>query len=298
MIDINNLSDDWIKEKVCSTASLSMRYELFATPKPGLVDGDNSGAHDDMTFEMFMASISSISYYFPEVVDVALNYDDELENALKYLKPIGLKMEEAMFSSTQNINTHRGMIFLLGVLIFIISYMLKNRLVGKKIYDTVKELSRKVGSGVNKPFFSSSNSTTHGQKVYEKYRVKGMRGEIEEGIPTVMDYGLPYLENITLTKENHSKVFINTLLSLMVHVDDTTILWRHDLDVLSWTKSYAYNCYYLGGCFTERGMNFIRKFDDDCKMKKVSPGGSADLLAATIFIYHWKCILQNEPILK
>jgi holo-ACP synthase / triphosphoribosyl-dephospho-CoA synthase len=82
------------------------------------------------------------------------------------------------------------------------------------------------------------------------------------------------------TLNNNS--LIVTLLSIMSHLDDTNILYRSNLETLNLLKD---QCNSLLKNFS---LEKYRELIDFCNSKKISPGGSADLLSITIFIYFMK----------
>ena len=111
----------------------SMLVEVSVTPKPGLVDRNNSGAHKDMDFFTFMKSAASLARSFEEFSEAGFesgikflkfnftnkniknSADEVLQNLFPVIRKIGIKAEKKMFKATNGINTHKGEIFSLGV---------------------------------------------------------------------------------------------------------------------------------------------------------------------------------------
>lgn len=111
----------WIrqKNKIATFAVEGMLYEVTATPKPGLVDRANNGAHYDMDYFTFMSSAAALYMAFDEMIKEGARSGEQQEDIRKLLAPlreIGKRAENRMFAFTDGVNTHKGMIFSLGIL--------------------------------------------------------------------------------------------------------------------------------------------------------------------------------------
>lgn len=268
----------------------SMLYEVATTPKPGLVDRSNSGAHKDMDIFTFIDSSLSMNTYFYECVKVGYEYDDEddYSNLLNILRPIGIVAEEKMFEATKGVNTHKGLIFSLGLISAAsgIVYRKTNR-----IYIDSCEISnliKEVTNGLTNELLNIENkrNLTYGETLYKRYGIKGIRGEAESGFETVLKHALPLLISLTNEDKYHiNDILVQVLLNLMVHTQDSNILGRHDMDTLTYVKKTAKHAIGLGGYLTCEGQNYVREMDKDFIKRGISSGGAADLLAITIILY-------------
>ncbi|WP_368909054.1 triphosphoribosyl-dephospho-CoA synthase, partial [Serratia marcescens] len=107
-------------EPACGFARAAFRallVEVNLTPKPGLVDRHNTGAHRDMDLGHFYRSARAIGVWLPRFIqrgreDAALPAEQQLAR----LRPLGLACENQMFRATGGINTHKGSVFSLGLL--------------------------------------------------------------------------------------------------------------------------------------------------------------------------------------
>ncbi len=115
-------------ETVAMFATKAVLYEVSVSPKPGLVDRHTNGAHTDMDFFTFMASSSALSKGFMDIAKLSNNYEGEASRLLTLLRPIGIEMEAAMFASTNKVNTHKGIIFSLGILVAATVQVAKDKL--------------------------------------------------------------------------------------------------------------------------------------------------------------------------
>jgi triphosphoribosyl-dephospho-CoA synthase len=273
-----------------------MIYEVSATPKPGLVDRNNSGAHNDMDFFTFMSSSASLTYTFYECALEGVNFDrEDYRDLLKRIRPIGIKGEEKMFNATRGVNTHKGLIFSLGIIAAAAGNIYKET--GRQVISS-EEISmkiRKITKGITEELkeIDRKEKLTYGEKLYKKYGTKGIRGEVESGFATVLKTGLPILKRLTAKQDTHiNDILVQTLLYLMIETEDSNVLGRHNLDMLNYVKKSAREAIRLGGMFSQSGKEYIYKMDKDFIEKNISPGGSADLLAVTFMI----ALLENPKI--
>jgi holo-ACP synthase/triphosphoribosyl-dephospho-CoA synthase len=287
--DMSKYMENVKREDVCSDLSSialkSILYEVSLTPKPGLVDRNNNGSHKDMDFLSFVNSSSALSPYFLKLAKIGYGYTDrDFTKVLPLIREIGLEMERVMFKSTNSVNTQKGIIFLLGLSIFSAS----NTIATKGLFDindfsnTIKYICKDL---VVNELYKNNLNVTHGEKIFNESGISGVRGEAEKGLPTVLDYGLPELEkNLEGIDYADDKIMnralTKTLLRIMSVNDDTNIIFRQNIDVLNELKSISLKAL---NSDKELFSSEYQKVIEYCKDKYISPGGSADLLAVTIF---------------
>ena len=126
---------------------------------------------------------------------------------------------------------------------------------------------------------------TKGQEAYLTYGLTGVRGEAEAGFPLVWNYALPLYRVQRGKNTPLNDALVDVLLVLMAHNMDTNILGRHDLAMLHCVQEEAARIVQLGSMETEAGRAAVHAFDDQLTAAWVSPGGSADLVAVTHFLY-------------
>ena len=97
-------------------AAYGLLEEVRTTPKPGLVDLHDSGAHRDMCYQTFVDSTHAIVPYLAEMAEAGWRHDGDLKGVFPAIRPVGVKAEQAMFAATGGVNTHKGMIFSLGII--------------------------------------------------------------------------------------------------------------------------------------------------------------------------------------
>lgn len=258
-------------------------YEVSSYPSPGLVSPVSQGSHRDMDFYTFIDS--SLSLYRPLIKCVEVSKNKKFKDnkgVFKHIRHIGKEAEKTMLHRTKGVNTHKGMIFLM----FIVLSAVTRALVQNKSFSEVQDIIREMTEGlVNKDFkeLNLKPKLTYGEKIYIEYGIDGVRGEVERGIPTVFEVGLiEYSNSLNL---NYNDRIIQTLIAIMSSCDDTTILHRHPIQMLEYVKIQAINALNLGGMNTKEGKQAIIDMDKDFIEKRISPGGAADLVAITIFLY-------------
>ena len=92
-------------------ATLALHDELSLAPKPGLVTLIDAGSHDDMDAHTFMRSLFSLRRYFAQIAEAGFGGAD-----FAVLERCGIAAEARMLAATGGVNTHRGAIFMLGLL--------------------------------------------------------------------------------------------------------------------------------------------------------------------------------------
>lgn len=268
--------------EISSFAIQAMLYEVACYPSPGLVSPVSNGAHKDMNYFTFIDSTSALSKYLALFVQEGYSnksYKDIFNN----IRAIGVEAEKDMFKRTKGVNTHKGMLFLIGVAC---------AAVGKAVYEKkrfaqVKDIIKEMTAGIVEKELSAlknvSANLSHGEKLYLKYKNEGVRGEVQRGIPTVFDFSLNfYKESADLSLNDR---LVHTLIGIMQICDDSTIIHRHNPEVLEEVKEKAKEITQLGGMKTTHGREKINNLCEEFIKRNISPGGSADLLGVTVFLH-------------
>lgn len=263
-----------------------MLFEVSATPKPGLVDRINQGAHRDMDFFTFMSSAAGLHSCFDRAVRAGVSLADRpIREVLPALQKIGVEEEQKMFSFTKGVNTHKGMIFTLGMLCGAAGWQMNK---GDLSAQTLCRLVSEMCAGITGAAFRNlhqKEALTKGEKMYLRYGCTGARGEVEGGYQTVLKYSLPIYTSLREQGTELNCALLQALLSLIANTVDTNILSRHDWKTAEYARQEAARTLACGGALTEEGMRRIREMDEDFIRQYISPGGCADLLAVTHFLY-------------
>ncbi|WP_342622063.1 triphosphoribosyl-dephospho-CoA synthase CitG [Erysipelothrix sp. P66] len=260
------------KNKIVLLALKSLILEVSLYPKPGLVDPLDSGSHDDMDYNMFIESCFALVPGFEAYFDAGLQHQGSLPELFNVIRKVGIENERAMFDATSNVNTHKGANFLYGVVIAAIAYLKTPDL------KTLREGIQAMTEGLVEAELSSLTSfRTHGERMFRDYGFTGIRGEVEMGIPHVFEVALPILDS----EDDQEVARKKALLALMRSNNDTNMVKRGGIEGLEYGKFLAH-CDYndLDAHLIQMNHAFIER--------NLSPGGTADLLALSIFIQMYR----------
>jgi triphosphoribosyl-dephospho-CoA synthase len=262
-------------------ASAALVTEATLTPKPALVDRRGSGAHNDLTLESMLKSAAVLEPFFQEMALISSGSRPNL-SLREELAECGRRAEVAMHQATGGSNSHRGAIWCLGLLVAAAAMQ-----EGEAHASEIAETAAKIAAF---PDRNASNLETHGLVMKRTYGVGGARVEAQSGFPHVIKIGLPHLRNRRLAAATETSCRLDALLAIMSSLDDTCLLYRGGLQALKTAQSGAQEIIALGGTSTPRGIARLFQMDRDLVQLGSSPGGSADLLAATLFLDSLDCV--------
>lgn len=264
-------------------------YEAACAPAPGLVDRFNQGAHTDMDLFSFLSSSSAIGPGLFACAAAGWRHRGDPTVLFNKIRPIGQETERAMFRATQGVNTQKGLIFLLGTLAAAAAQTVRRQqppsAAGVLLVASVMTVGLTARELAPLRDNSSPGILTAGKRLFLTYGVTGIRGELEAGAPAVLQTGLPCLRAALANGLTVNDALVQTLLALMTVVDDTTILHRHDMETLLFVRQQAREVLAIGGMNTAAGRKRILDMDRLFNGRRISPGGSADLLAAAWFLH-------------
>ncbi len=282
-----------IAERLGQFATAAILHELAASPKPGLVDMKGAGAHKDMNFYTFISSAAALSPHFTKLA--MAGFENALLSPAKLfirLREMGLAAEGEMFSFTRGINTHKGAVFTIGLLAAASAYATGRYGIARPGFDTVSRIVQDMTSGICRAELTkTSSSLSKGQKIFQLHAAPGIRQEAETGYPTIREFSLPVMRRLFHEGQySIAPVMVYTLITLMSVTEDTNLLSRGGADALSLVKERASA---LLERHTQPDASFIaevEKLDEELTGLGLSPGGSADLLAASLFLF-----MAEEP---
>lgn len=270
-----------LTEYVAVKAWLALQQEVLTTPKPGLVDRDNRGAHTDMGLQHFFVSGNALRPYFAKFADTGfLTRDDAPEETFQKIRPIGLEAEQAMFAATHGVNTHKGAIFSLGLLCAAAGRLNPLEWSTEKLLQECAAMTRGLVAR-DLGHITEENATTAGERLYAAYGITGVRGQAEAGFPAVSQVGLPFLKGGLGKSLSLNDAGCAALLHLLAATDDTNLIHRSDRQTQLQLRQQI-------AALLEKDPyptpDTIRALDRDFIRKNLSPGGSADLLAICYFL--------------
>ena len=254
--------------------------EVNLTPKPALVDQRGSGAHDDLTLDLMERSARSLHPMFVAMAQVAVQHRTCSQALREAIGEIGRVGEATMLQTTHGVNTHRGAIWALGLLVTASALM---SLVAKPVQAIeLCKLAGKIAQLADR--FIPRQALSHGQQVQKTLGINGAKAQAQQGFPAIVKFGLPELYKSRQTQGNETTARIDALLAMMTTLDDTCVLYRTGEAGLARMQQGAQKVLALGGYSTVAGQREFDFLEQDLLGLRASPGGVADLLAATLFI--------------
>jgi triphosphoribosyl-dephospho-CoA synthase len=250
--------------------------EAMLTPKPGLVDLRGAGAHRDLSWPLMCASACALRPAFGQMALAGALITDDALLLRRRIGAIGRDAEDAMLAASGGVNTHRGAIWALGLLVTAAAAQPHRD--AAVIAARAGELARIADPG-------APVRTGHkGERACIEHGVGGARGQARAGFPHVIDHALPML---TLSRargdlEHHARV--NALLAVMATLDDTCLLARGGRKALNAAQHGAQRVLASGGIATPNGRRAFDELETRLRRLHVSPGGAADLLAAALLL--------------
>lgn len=256
----------------------SLHQELAAYPKPGLVSPVDSGSHRDMDAPLFFRSLFSLRSYYRDIALAGMR-----QAPFAKLKTLGITAEARMLKATAGVNTHRGAIFNLGLLAAAAGFVH-----GTQGLCRTQELGgvvrRQWGEAIAAHGRSLPN-TSHGSQVASQHGAGGALAEAVCGFPHVFEVGLPVLLTSLARGADDHAAAVQCLFSLMAVLVDTNLLYRGGSPGLKFAQTCAREFLRAGGVhradWQRHALDIHRTFIN----RRLSPGGSADLLGATLFVH-------------
>ena len=273
-------------------ASMALQAELDTTPKPGLVDRNDNGAHRDMDHALMQRSIKALHPYFVRLAQLGFTDKQPCHDEIVH---IGIEAEREMFKATGGVNTHKGALFSIGLAAVALAGESFCRITqaegcGTMAYNDVnskqiQSLSNSIASLAR--LFPDTNGT-HGSKAKSNNILKGALDNAREGYTQLFKAWLPfYIDRIA---EGDNYALHKTLLRIMCDLDDTNIVYRTSMETMQEVKTEARQM-----LDTSRNIvNFeaaLQAMNTDYIHRNISPGGSADMLSLVVFL---SCIVRKQ----
>ena len=276
------------REEIATLAVESLIAEVRTTPKPGLVDCRNNGSHVDMDVDTFIASANALKPYFKTCVAIGQEIADlPPAKTFPLLRNAGLEAEKAMYRATNGINTHKGAIYTMGVLCGSVGRLWKPEAPYAETETILSQCADMTAQAVNEDFAAMTGATA-GERLYLQKGITGIRGQIAAGLPAVANIGLPVYERCLQKGHSPNDAGAIALVHLIAKVEDTNLHHRGGDAGAAFARDAA------RALLPDPTLVQIEKLDDAFISRKLSPGGCADLLAATYFLHRLKDMENPE----
>lgn len=266
-------------EDIGALAVQSLLDEANTTPKPGLVDRRNNGSHRDMDIGTFTASAHALGPYFRQCVQIGQETADAApEQTFSLLRQAGLEAEKAMYRTTDGVNTHKGAIYTMGILCGSLGRLWTPERPIAETERILSETARISRQAAQADFQNISGCPTAGERLYLERGLTGIRGEAAAGLPSVREIGLPVYRGCLDRGLSPNDAGAVTLLHLIAGVCDTNLYHRGGAEGARYAAEAA------AALLSAPTIARLEALDDAFIARRLSPGGCADLLAATYFL--------------
>ena len=271
-------------QHIARLAIRSLHTELRVHPKPGLVTPLDTGSHTDMTADTFMRSLFALRHYFVRIAQAGS------ESApFESLRSLGIAAERAMLCATNGINTHRGAIFAVGLLTAAIGAAKAQGHKGLLDAQCIRNiLTQRWGSALHR------HATQVASAASPAFLLDGARTEAARGFPSVFELGVPTLRRSLARGRNFQHACVDTLFTLIAQIDDTNIVHRGGRHAADHARDLAQQFIDAGATGDAGWAHRAQAIGQRFVALNISPGGAADLLAATCLI-HWTSLPVLPP---
>ena len=281
-------------DRIAGQAVRALLCEVCATPKPGLVDRANSGSHRDMDIFTFMDSAAALLPYLRDAFAIGRRTAGLApEETFRRLRRMGLRAERAMFGATRGVNTHKGAVFSMGTACAAAGRLWTLEQPCASLDSLCGECARMSAAAVADDLAAirTGSAETVGQRLYRDHGMRGVRGELAGGLPSVARIGLPALRSALSRGASLERAGIYALLCLIAGVEDTNLYARGGLEGQRWASEQAAA---LVRDKEPPALDALIALDRSFIERNLSPGGCADLLAITFFLYFYAELGASE----
>ena len=272
--------------RVEQLATHALLEEVSTTPKPGLVDRRNNGSHGDMTVETFQKSAEALRDYWPDCFRIGVLCARKTpENCFRQLRERGLRAEEAMLAATGGVNTHKGAIFLLGTACGAIGRLWRPDAPCREPERIARECALLCRKAVEEDFVLLQKrgvARSAGERLYLEWGRRGVRGELAEGLPGVIECALPAFLQALWDGLSRNDAGVEALLHLIARDTDSNMVKRGGTACAHHAAAQA------AALLPRPSRSQLEALDDIFIARNLSPGGCADLLSVTYFLYDWE----------
>ena len=268
--------------RLASLAVRALIEEAELTPKPALADERGGGAQKDVSVSLMRRSAHCLGPFF-ELIALTSLEQIPTQTLCEELGTIGRWAERSMFQCTGQVSPHRGALWVFGLLV---SAAAMRPASAAAIAETARQLACLPDRNASKEEIQDLPAT-------RPYKPTGARAEAQAGFPSIVAAGLPRLYLSREIDESETLGRLNALLAIMTRLDDARLLEQGGQAALKTAQAGAQSILDAGGVATPKGWRLLQHLDRDLLTLKSSPRGSADMLAATIFI---DCLSRDEEL--
>ncbi len=265
------VADKKLAREITKLAVRALYFEVKAYPKPGLVSFVCQGAHDDMDGKLFYRSLFSLRHYFYKIIYVSIESID-----FNYVVKLAKQAEMRMLEVTEGVNTHRGAIFALGIMVISTA-----RLIARQKICQPDMLQQQILDDWYDHLQGHKNQpNSHGSQVNKQYQITDAKAMASQAYPIIFQLLPSFLAMYDKTLSLDMSC-LYAYAELLCHVDDTNILYRKQWNGLMYARNYAKEILMLNSM--EERYNYAIYVHHLFSSEKISPGGVGDLIAVLLF---------------
>jgi len=263
-------------QEIGRAATLALHDELALTPKPGLVTLSDRGSHADMDAHTFMCSLFALRSYYVQIAELGA-----AGAHFEALERCGIAAEARMLAATGGINTHRGAIFMLGLLCASAGALAAqgHRLTPLALRQT---LAARWGDALTAR--AERPSKLPGGMAACRLGLRSASAEAALGFPTLFETAEPALRAARARGLASTPARLDTLFAVMAQLDDSNLAHRGGLEGLHFAQAAARDFLAAGGAAAPQGLDTARSLSAEFVRRRLSPGGAADTLAAACWL--------------
>jgi triphosphoribosyl-dephospho-CoA synthase len=266
--------------RIARSAVRALYAEVVLEPKPGLVSLRDNGSHGDMTAATFVKSLFALRHYFGHMARAGAR-----GHPFEFLQALGMEAEERMLAATGGVNTHRGAVFALGLLCAAAGRLaVQNKLLtAPSLRDC---LMRHWGQALRWRAASTARAAplSNGQRAARRFGLRSAGEEAALGFPTLFEVTLPSLQAALLAGHAPRAARVQAFFATMAVLDDTNTAHRGGWEGAQFVKTSARTFLDAGGVAQSDWLAHARAVHTEFVARRLSPGGSADVLAAACWL--------------
>jgi triphosphoribosyl-dephospho-CoA synthase len=261
--------------KLSTLAVSALIEEAELTPKPALVDRRGNGAHHDLDLARLRRSAQSLQDGFAAIARAATG-EQPLPQLREQIGRIGRDMERRMMAATDGSNAHRGAVWAIGLLVAAAAR--------RRVDRNAASIATAAAALARLPDRFAPRPLSNGERARLQFGAAGARGEAQAGFPHAICVGLPMLRATRDRGAPENCARLDALMAIMASLDDTCLLHRGGPVALQAAKRGAMAVLVAGGTAAPAGIARLHRLHAELMARWASPGGSADLLAVTLFL--------------
>ena len=258
----------------------ALYVEVTLEPKPGLVSLRDNGSHTDMHAATFVRSLFALRHYFAAIAQAGFEGRDFTD-----LQTLGVAAEARMLQATRGVNTHRGAIFALGLLC-----AAAGRLHADKVPLHPQQLRQTLRQTWGEALYARAQTEalqspqSNGQRAARRFGLRSATREAADAFPTLFEVTLPALQHALGSGLQPRAARVQALFATMAVLDDTNLAHRGGLQGLHRVKDCAARFLSQGGVSQADWLERARMVHAQLVAERLSPGGSADMLACACWM--------------